>query len=106
MNAVFNQASGKMVEACGAILRDWRHKEHTSQFLYWGAYRDHKNAFQRKIETPMQVHMASSRDVVLGSKGWLHHDPDTGLLGKTLRFSPSSFIQFKDEKSFSSVEPL
>jgi len=54
------------------------------------------------------VYIALSRDVVvLRSEGRLHlHDPDTGLLGKALTFHLASFIQFKGEKIFSSVEPL
>ncbi|RPB00290.1 hypothetical protein L873DRAFT_1900896 [Choiromyces venosus 120613-1] len=57
---------------------------------------------------PMQVHMASSRDVaVLHSKEWFHlDDPDTEVLGKMLTFRLSSFIQFKDEEIFSSVGTL
>lgn len=56
----------------------------------------------------MQVYIALSRDVVvLRSKEWLHlYDPDTRLLGKTLTFHLSSYIRSKDEKIFSSVEPL
>ncbi|PUU81782.1 fatty acid synthase beta subunit dehydratase [Tuber borchii] len=109
INAVLNQVSGKMVEVCGTISRDGRPiMEVTSQFLYRGTYTDYENTFQRKIETPMQVHMASSRDVaVLRSKEWFHlDDPDTELLGKTLTFRLSSIIRFKDEKIFSSVETL
>ncbi|PUU78407.1 fatty acid synthase beta subunit [Tuber borchii] len=109
INAVLNQVSGKIVEVCGTISSDGRPiMEVTSQFLYRGTYADCENTFQRKVETLMQVHMASSRGVaVLRSKEWFHlDDPDTELLGKTLTFRLSSFIQFKDEKIFSSVETL
>ncbi|KAI7517640.1 beta subunit of fatty acid synthase, partial [Hortaea werneckii] len=57
VNAVINQASGKMVEVCGTITRDGQPiMEVTSQFLYRGAYTDYENTFQRKVETPIQVH--------------------------------------------------
>ena len=109
INAVLNQDSGNMVEVYGRILRDgWPIMEATRQFLYRGSYIGCENTFQRKIETPIQVHMASRRDAaVLPSKEWFHlDDPDTKLLGKTLTFRLSSFIRFKDEKNPSSVQTL
>jgi len=70
INAVINQASGKMVEVTGTIKRDGKPiMEVTSQFLYRGAYNDYENTFQRKDEVPMQLHLGSSKDVaVLSSK--------------------------------------
>ena len=109
INADLNQAPGKMVDVCGTISREGKSiMEVTSQFLYRGVYTDYENTFQRKIETPMQVYLASSRDVaVFMSKEWFHlDDPDTELLEKTVTFHLSSFIRFKDEKIFSSVETL
>lgn len=109
INAVLNQASGKMVEVCGTISREGRPvMEVISQFLYRGVYTDYENTFQRKVETPMQVTLTSHKDVaVLRSKEWFHlDDPDTELLNKTLTFRLSSFIRFKSEKVFSSVETI
>jgi fatty acid synthase subunit beta len=62
INAVINQDSGKMVEVCGTITREGKPvMEVTSQFLYRGAYTDFENTFQRKTETPMQIHLATSK---------------------------------------------
>lgn len=109
INSVLNQASGKMVEVCGTISREGRPvMEVVSQFLYRGVYTDYENTFQRKVETPMQVTLTSHKDVaVLRSKEWFHlDDPDTELLNKTLTFRLSSFIRFKSENVFSSVETV
>jgi fatty acid synthase subunit beta len=107
INAVINQDSGKMVEVCGTITREGRPvMEVTSQFLYRGAYTDFENTFQRKRETPMQIHLATSKDVaVLRSKEWFSLDePDHELLGQTLTFRLQSLIRFKNKTVFSSVE--
>jgi fatty acid synthase subunit beta, fungi type len=107
INAVINQASGKMVEVCGTITREGRPvMEVTSQFLYRGAYTDFENTFQRKRETPMQINLATSKDVaVLRSKEWFSLDePGYELLGQTLIFRLQSLVRFKNETVFSSVE--
>ncbi|KAK0715299.1 acyl transferase domain-containing protein [Lasiosphaeris hirsuta] len=110
INAVINQESGKMVEVCGTIARDGEAvMEVTSQFLYRGAYTDFENTFQRKIEMPMQVHLATSKDVaVLRSKQWFVLDelpnPEIELLGQTLIFRLQSLMRFKNRTVFSSVE--
>jgi len=64
-----------------------------SQFLYGSTYIGYENTFQRKIETPMQGFMASSRDVpALRSTEWLHlDDPNTEPLSKALTFLLLSF---------------
>ncbi|KAI9803150.1 MAG: beta subunit of fatty acid synthetase [Piccolia ochrophora] len=107
INAVINQESGKMVEVCGTITRDGRPiLEVTSQFLYRGSYSDFENTFQRKDETPVQLHLATSKDVaVLRSKEWFRFDePDVELLGQTLTFRLQSLFRFKNRTVFSSVE--
>ncbi|KAK4196274.1 putative fatty acid synthase subunit beta [Triangularia verruculosa] len=109
VNAVINQESGKMVEVCGTITRDGEAvMEVTSQFLYRGVYNDFENTFQRKVETPMQVHLASTKDVaVLRSKQWFILDdasPDIELLGQTLIFRLQSLVRFKNRNVFSHVE--
>lgn len=107
VNAVINQDSGKMVEVMGTITREGKPvMEVTSQFLYRGVYTDFENTFQRKTETPMQLHLASSKDVaVLKSKEWFTIDePDHELLGQTLTFRLQSFVRFKNKTVFSSVE--
>ncbi|KAK8105498.1 hypothetical protein PG999_008857 [Apiospora kogelbergensis] len=106
VNAIINQDSGKMVEVCGTITRDGEPvMEVTSQFLYRGAYTDYENTFQRKIETPMQVHLATAKDVaVLKSKEWFISDENEDLVGKTLVFRLQSLIKFKNKTIFRSVE--
>lgn len=109
INAIINQESGKMVEVCGTLVRDGEPvMEVTSQFLYRGTYSDYENTFQRKSETPMQVHLATSKDVaVLRSKQWFNADEipsEIELLGQTLTFRLESLVRFKNKNVFSSVE--
>lgn len=107
INAIVNQDSGKMVEVCGTITRDNEPvMEVTSQFLYRGTYTDYENTFQRKEEVPMQIHLASSKDVaVLQSKEWFRLDePSVDLLGQTLTFRLQSLVRYKDKAVFSHVE--
>jgi len=109
INAVINQDSGKMVEVCGTITRKGQPiMEVTSQFLYRGTYTDYENTFQRKEETPMQVTLASSKDVaVLQSKEWFHLDePDIDLLGQTLTFRLNTLVRFKNKSVFENVETI
>ncbi|KAJ5930772.1 hypothetical protein N7466_006265 [Penicillium verhagenii] len=109
INAVINQESGKMVEVCGTIKRDGEAIMHvTSQFLYRGAYSDFENTFQRKDEVPMQVHLATSRDVaILRSKEWFRMDEsEIELLGQTLTFRLQSLIRFKNQTVFSNVQTI
>ena len=98
-----------MVEVCGTIVRDGEPvMEVTSQFLYRGTYLDYENTFQRKIETPVQVHLATSKDIaVLRSKEWFAIDEvpnDIDLLGQTLTFRLQSLVRYKNKNVFSSVE--
>jgi fatty acid synthase subunit beta len=109
INAVINQESGKMVEVCGTITRDGKPvMEVTSQFLYRGAYSDFENTFQRKKEMPMNLHLATSKDVaILRSKEWFSlEEPDIELLDKTLTFKLESFVRFKSKTAFSEVQTL
>lgn len=109
VNAVINQDSGKMVEVCGTIERDGEDvMEVTSQFLYRGNYTDFENTFQRKIETPMQIHLSTPKDVaVLKSKEWFQVDDkalNLDLLGKVLTFRLESLVRYKTKTTYSSVE--
>ena len=109
VNAVINQDAGKMVEVCGTITRDnLPVMEVTSQFLYRGAYTDYENTFQRKVETPIEVHLTTSKDVaVLQSKEWLKlEDEDIDLLGQTVVFKLQTLTKFKNKSVFSSVQTL
>ncbi|KAF2209620.1 hypothetical protein CERZMDRAFT_46958 [Cercospora zeae-maydis SCOH1-5] len=107
VNAVINQASGKMVEVCGTITRGGKPvMEVTSQFLYRGNYTDYHNTFQRKVETPMQVHLGSTKDVaVLQSKEWFKvENEDMDLLNQTLIFRLNSILRYKNQNVFSSIQ--
>ncbi|KAL8691150.1 MAG: hypothetical protein Q9218_003562 [Villophora microphyllina] len=109
INAVVNQDSGKMVEVCGTIKRAGKPvMVVTTQFLYRGTHTDYEKTFQRKDETPMQIHLTSSKDVaVLRSKEWFcMDDPDVELLGKTLTFRLQSLVHFKNKTVFSRVETI
>jgi len=109
VNAVINQDSGKMVEVCGTITRNGEPvMEVTSQFLYRGAYTDFENTFQRKTETPMQLHLASLKDVkLLLSKEWFKLEAeDIDLLNQTLTFRLQSLVRYKNKSVFSSVQTM
>lgn len=111
VNAVVNRPAGKMVEVVGTISRDGEPvMEVTSQFLYRGAYTDFENTFQRTTEAPMQLHLATSKDVaILQSKEWFHLEdtsPPVDLLGKTVVFKLSTLVKFKDQTVFASVETV
>lgn len=108
INAVINQESGKMVEVCGTIKRDGEAvMQVTTQFLYRGPYTDFENTFQRKDETPMQIHLGSSKDVaVLRSKEWFIMDAETELLNKTLTFRLQTLVHFRNKTVYSRVETV
>ncbi len=109
VNAVINQDSGKMVEVCGTITRDGQPiMEVVSQFLYRGAYTDFENTFHRKIETPMQVHISSTKDIaILQSKEWFKlEDTDIDLLDQTLVFKLQTLVRYKNKDVYSSVQTI
>ena len=109
INAVINQDSGKKVEVCGTIKRSGKPvMVVTTQFLYRGAYSDFGNTFERKDETPMQIHLGSSKDVaVLRSKEWFNMDePNIELLNQTLTFRLQTLVHFKNKTVFSSVDTV
>jgi len=109
INAVINQDSGKMVEVCGTITRDGQPvMEVTSQFLYRGAYDDFHNTFQRKTEKPLQLHLATSKDVaILRSKEWFNfEEPEIDLLNKTLLFKLETIVRYKNKTVFSDIETM
>ena len=109
INAVLNQDAGKMVEVCGTIVRASEPvMEVTSQFLYRGAYDDFENTFQRVSEKPMNVHLATSRDVaILRSKEWFQlENLDIDLLNQVITFRLQSLLHFKSKNLYSSVETI
>jgi fatty acid synthase subunit beta len=71
-------------------------------------YTDFENTFQRKDEVPMQLNLASSKDLaVLRSKEWFRLDEsDVELLGQTLTFRLQTLVRFKNNKVFSNVQTI
>ena len=109
INSVINRDAGKMVEVSGTIKRKGKPvMVVTTQFLYRGAYSDFGNTFERKDETPMQLHLGSSKDVaVLQSKEWFNMEmPNISLLDQTLTFRLQTLVHFKNKTVFSSVETI
>ncbi|ANB12603.1 tetrafunctional fatty acid synthase subunit FAS1 [Sugiyamaella lignohabitans] len=107
LKSVTIQPSGKVVEVSGILTREGKPiMEVTSQFLYRGSFDDYKNCFQRKDETPVEIHLKSPKDVaVLCSKEWFELDDSSiDLLGKSLTFRTQSFVRFKNATVFSTVE--
>lgn len=105
INAVLNQPAGKMVEVTGSIYRAGdRVMEVTSRFLYRGEYTDYENTFQKVAEAPVQVSLASAKDVaILRSKEWCHLAADVELLNQTLTFRCESVYRFKAADIYSSI---
>ena len=107
VTAIINNDSGKMVEVQGEIIRDGQPvMEVKSQFLYRGDFKDFENTFQKSKEIPVQVKLATQKDVaVLRSKEWFDPvDDKLDLLGTTLTFRLQSHVTFKNKTVFSSVE--
>lgn len=106
INAVLNQASGKMVEVVGTIYRDSHPvMEVTSSFLYRGEYTDFENTFQKVNEDPVQITFKSGKDLaILRSKEWFHLEKDVDLMNQTLTFRCQSIYKFKSEDVYSSIE--
>lgn len=108
ITSVTNSASGKTIEVMGTLVRGGRPvMEVTSQFLYRGDFKDYPATFRVQDEIPMELTLATARDVaILRSKEWFHPREETAdfnLLGKTLIARCKSTVHYKDAKSFSSV---
>lgn len=105
ITSIVNGPTGKTVEVVGTIYRDSKPVlQVTSSFFYRGSYVDYENTFQKTVETPVQVVIASPKDVaVLQSKEWFHADQGVELLGKTLIFRLESVNKYKSADVFSSV---
>ncbi|VVT56943.1 uncharacterized protein SAPINGB_P005430 [Magnusiomyces paraingens] len=107
LKSVVNQETGKVVSVTGVISREGKPvMEVTSEFFYRGDYNDFENTFERKSEAPIQISLQTPKDVaVLCSKEWFQLDnTDIELLGQTLTFRTESFVKYKNNTVFSSVE--
>jgi len=108
INAVVNNDSGKLVQVKGVVLRDGKRvMEVTSEFLYRGTFHDYQNTFQKTVETPMEVKLASAKDVaVLKSKEWIQwaEGEHTVAPNASLVFRLNTVVRFKNKTTFSHVE--
>ncbi|KAG0311839.1 beta subunit of fatty acid synthetase, partial [Dissophora globulifera] len=108
IKAVINNDSGKLVKVKGVVLRDGKAvMEVTSEFLYRGVFTDYDNTFQKIEELPMEVKLASAKDVaVLKSKEWIHWVEGEHTIGPnaSLVFRLNTVVRFKNKTLFSHVE--
>lgn len=106
INAVLNQAAGKMVEVVGTIYREGeRVMEVKSRFLYRGEYTDFENTFQKVQEDAVQISLTLAKDVaILRSKEWFNLSEDIELLNQTLTFRCDSIYKFKLANIYSSIQ--
>jgi fatty acid synthase subunit beta, fungi type len=105
--SIMNRDSGRVVEVGAVIKRESVPiLELVSQFLFRGTYDSFDKCFQKKVEEPMQVRLASSVDVaVLKSKPWIHFDdPDIDLEGQGLIFQLQTLIRYDGATTYRSVE--
>ncbi len=106
IDAVLIQDSGKSVQVRGVIKRGGAPvMEITSGFLYRGSYSDYENTFERKVEKPTDLHLATNKDVArLQAREWFQlTDEDMELTGQTLTFHLETLIHFRRKNSWSKV---
>ncbi|KAJ3195403.1 3-oxoacyl-[acyl-carrier-protein] synthase [Irineochytrium annulatum] len=109
VNAVLIGEAGKTVEVKATLSKvasGTPVMEIISRFLYRGTFTDYSNSFQRNVETPMEVTLASVKDVaVLQSKPWIKWGEDAPELtaGSILIFRLETFSRFKSASEFSQI---
>ncbi|KAJ3106179.1 3-oxoacyl-[acyl-carrier-protein] synthase [Phlyctochytrium bullatum] len=107
VNAVIINETGKTVEVKAILSKEGTPiLEVISRFLYRGNFTDYHNCFQRQVETPVEVVLASVKDVaVLQSKTWIRWHPDAPEVtpGAVLVFRLESLNHFKSAKQFSKI---
>ncbi|KAI8855120.1 acyl transferase domain-containing protein [Chytridium lagenaria] len=107
VNAVLIAESGKTVEVKAVLSKDGKPvQEIISRFLYRGKFTDYENSFQRHVETPMEVVLASAKDVaVLQSKNWIRWNEDIPEItpGSILVFRLETLNRFKSATQFSKI---
>ncbi|WBW74907.1 fatty acid synthase beta subunit Fas1 [Schizosaccharomyces osmophilus] len=107
ITGIVNNDSGKTVTVKGVVYRDNKEViEVISRFLYRGNFTDFENTFEHTQETPMQLTLATPKDVaVLQSKSWFQLlDPSQDLSGSVLTFRLNSYVRFKNQSVKSSVQ--
>lgn len=97
IRSVMINESGKAVEVKATLSRGGKPlMEIISTFLYRGKFTDYENTFRRTIEQPVQVVLASRKDIeVLQSKTWVKWNEDAPSLnpGAILIFRLETFAQ-------------
>ncbi|KAI8919392.1 fatty acid synthase [Powellomyces hirtus] len=97
INSVVINEAGKAVEVKATLTKDGKPlMEIISTFLYRGKFTDYENTFRRTTEKPIQVVLASQKDLeVLQSKTWFKLNDDVPGLksGATLIFRLETFSQ-------------
>lgn len=107
INSVIINDAGKAVEVKATLNRNGRPlMEIVSTFLYRGKFIDYQNTFRRTTEKPVQVVLASAKDLeVLQSKPWFKQHSSAKKLesGATLVFRLETFSQNSDAAVLGSV---
>ena len=97
VTSIVNQASGKMIEVRGQVLRqDLPIIEINTKFLVRGTFADYQTTFQRSQLDTTEVTLARRGDVeVLKQKKWFQlAERDFDLFGRSLVFRAESFTRF------------
>ncbi|KAJ3148374.1 3-oxoacyl-[acyl-carrier-protein] synthase [Geranomyces michiganensis] len=107
INSVIINDAGKAVEVKATLNRDAKPlMEIVSTFLYRGKFTDYENTFRRTTEKPVQVVLASAKDIeVLQSKSWFkqHSSAKALYAGAILIFRLETFSQNKNAHVLASV---
>ncbi|OMJ21424.1 Fatty acid synthase subunit alpha [Smittium culicis] len=109
IDQIVNSDSGKTLVVTGSLSRKGvKVMEIKSSFLYRGSFTDYKNTFQFTRETPVQLELASTRDIaVLMSKEWFIYEKSNSAPiepGATLVFRLETRAEFVDKDRFSSIK--
>lgn len=106
VKAVLNQPAGKMVEVCGILSTNGKPAmEVVSRFLYRGKFENFASTFEKRMEVPKRVSLASTKEVaVLLSKAWFKiQDSGLDLLNKTLTFRLSTMVEYSSKDVFKTL---
>ncbi|KAJ3021482.1 3-oxoacyl-[acyl-carrier-protein] synthase [Thoreauomyces humboldtii] len=108
INSVVINEAGKAVEVKATLRKDGKPlMEIVSTFLYRGKFTDYENTFRRTTEKPVQVVLASQKDLeVLQSKAWFELNSDAAALksGATLIFRLETLAQKANATIYSHVK--
>ncbi|OLY80881.1 Fatty acid synthase subunit alpha [Smittium mucronatum] len=108
IDQIVNNDSGKTLVLSGFLSCQGKQvMEIKSSFLYRGKFTDYENTFQFSRETPIQLVLASNKDIaVLLSKEWfIYEDTPTKSIepGSTLVFRLETRVEFVNKNQFSRI---